>query len=468
MEQSKDITTEEKKAIRKQYGAMILAFILFFPTAIFVTNIFNGSFKYLFIPVSVPIYFVAISSIKNRISIIRPKGKKEPSRGKSAVRFGWILIVGLSIQLAFVLTPSLSNFRFGVGGKNPFQKPYDNLLIYQTGESAILFYQMEEPSDSNFTEINTYENISTWGGYKAVPLIVFDDMVLFIGKISEKEDPAIVADLINADIETGAVNWQALSAQGFIAVNADQVYVEIEPQSFGGATGIKSYDIYSGEKKWETIFDYKFAIGIHNLTLASDGVNIETYHRGKGAFYVLDQDSGKITTFTSEEDGIFTIENGTTYEWYGRSLEASGDYNWQTRFDISAYHYWELAAPVITDNLILVKNGYIDSSPVSAIRKSDGDIVWQFNQNVVSNIAVGGDITYFLTKETELFAVDTQTGSILGSVKFTPSFSEKYTPNFSQDHDFLNTSIYVAADDDIVAIYFEDTRQLSIFRFLMQ
>ena len=51
-----------------------------------------------------------------------------------------------------------------------------------------------------------------------------------------------------------------------------------------------------------------------------------------------------------------------------------------------------------------------------------------------------------------------KTGKFLNSLKFTP--------NFTEDFDFVNTSIYMAADDDIVAIYFEDTRQLSNFRFI--
>jgi hypothetical protein len=71
---------------------------------------------------------------------------------------------------------------------------------------------------------------------------------------------------------------------------------------------------------------------------------------------------------------------------------------------------------------------------------------------------VGGDITYVLTQSNKLIALNTYTGEIVGKLAFAPGFSH--------DFDFINTSIVVAADGDVVAVYFEDSKQLSVFRFI--
>lgn len=452
---------EEKKIMRWQYVAVALMFILFFPTAILSLYIFNGSIKYIFVPLSIPLLFIAVSSIKNQVSILRPKGKKEPTRGKSAVGIGILMIIVVFVQLLIVFVLPLSNILFGFlgNGFNGFsQSTVDNLPIYYESEVALQFYRATDSPD--FIEINTYKNISAWGGYKAVPLALVNDMVLIAGNVGKEDTSGINSNLINANIETGKVNWQVVSGSGFIATDSNQVYVQTPNQPFGGATGIASYDINSGEKTWETAFDWKYAIGVSNLTHADSGINARTYHRGEGAFYVLDQDSGEITAFIDKDGFIFAIENGTTYEWFGSTLQASGQINWETHIDGASFYDRDLAAPIILDNLIIVKSGHSSSSSITAVRKSDGANIWQFSQDVVSNVAVGGTTTYVLTEQTELLALDTQTGKVLGSLSFIPSFPENF--------DFVNTSIFVAAAGDTVAIYFENTRQLSIFRFVSQ
>ena len=454
MKQYNQLSAKKEKAIIKwQYGAVALMFVLFLPAAYLSIYIFNGSIKYIFLPLSIPLLFIGISAIKNQVFIIGPRGKNEPSRGGSAVGFGILLIVFSFVQLLFIFVEPLINSRFP-------QVAFDNLPISYADESNSQFYQaVESPT---FVKINTFYNISAWGNYKAVPLAIVDETVLIAGNISAEHTSEINLNVINANVVTGEVNWQAVSGSGFVATNSNQVYVETENQPFGGATGIVSYDVNSGEKIWETTFDWESAIGIGNLTLANNGINTKTYHRAKDAFYVLDKDTGEITTFVDIVDynGGFTfvIENGTTYKWFGRTLQASGQINWKTELDSAAFYDRDLAAPIIIDDLIIVKNGYRFFSPITAVRKNDGEIIWQFEQNVVSNVAVGGNTTYFLTEHAELVAIDTQTGKILNSLNFTPNFSENF--------DFVNTSIYVAADGDIVAIYFEDTRQLSIFRFV--
>jgi hypothetical protein len=111
----------------------------------------------------------------------------------------------------------------------------------------------------------------------------------------------------------------------------------------------------------------------------------------------------------------------------------------------------------IYNNLVFRKDTEDRVGSVIATQESEGLLVWRYEQLVVSNIAVGGSVTYFVTKNAELIAVDTMTGDVLGSLSFTPAFPE--------DFDFWNNHIIVAANGDTVAVYFRDKRQLSLFHF---
>ena len=151
------------------------------------------------------------------------------------------------------------------------------------------------------------------------------------------------------------------------------------------------------------------------------------------------------------------INDGITYEWFGHSMTATGKNDWNIDFS-PKQHYFdrELADPVVVDDIILIRRKYPSYSPITAIDKQDGSVVWELDNTVVSNLAVDGPVTYFVTKNAELLAVETLTGKRIGSAKFTPDFGETF--------DFANNAVLVAADNNTIAVYFEDKRQLSIFR----
>ncbi len=59
-------------------------------------------------------------------------------------------------------------------------------------------------------------------------------------------------------------------------------------------------------------------------------------------------------------------------------------------------------------------------------------------------------------------------GEILGSLQFSPAFDPNFdffNPNYEKTFDYLNEAPTVAAGNNYVAIYFEDKKQLSVFRF---
>ena len=296
---------------------------------------------------------------------------------------------------------------------------YEKLSAYQANEKA--FYQ---PVDiSLFIPINTFKEVHTWSNYNQVPILISGDNIFIAGYLQELGDSwgsGINVDVISANINSGKVNWQALAGSAFLLKDANRIYAEA-PNNFGAA-GVVAYDINSGYLAWETRFDYEYAAGVGHLTLTETDLIAETYHHGNEAVYTVDIETGKIKEVVK---------------------------------DTPRYAVDEV---VIYDGVKFEKQGYGVPDKVTATDVDNGSIIWEYSDKpVISNIAVGGKTTYFLTESNRLIALNTYTGEVLGELAFAP--------RFSHDFDFINTSILVAADGDIVAIYFEDSKQLSVFRF---
>jgi len=286
------------------------------------------------------------------------------------------------------------------------------------------------------------------------------DTIFFAGQVGQTTT-GINLKLFSADISTGKINWQATAGSGFIALDSKNIYAQA-PNSFAGpAVSIVAYDIGSGSEVWRTTFDWNYAIGIEYMVLAPQSLEVTTINHNNSEIYLIEPENGNIQTSFKDKDEytLFMVENETFYDWTGKYVTATGKINWKTQ--VSDENYVRPAidtiAPVIANGLILVKSGDGAYSPITALRKNDGSIVWKFEQIVVSNIAVDGSVAYFLTENAQLVAINSQTGEVLGVADFTPKFYK--------DFDFVNTSIYVVAYNKTVAIYFENTNQITIMRF---
>ncbi|MCP4419164.1 MAG: hypothetical protein GY805_21320 [Chloroflexi bacterium] len=101
--------TEERKIFKSQYIAVAVAFALFLVTVIVSTLVFDGDIVRMLrviIPIGFfPVLFVGLSSIKHRVSIMRPKGRRRHSTGKQAVIIGIMLIAVYVINTIIVFMP---------------------------------------------------------------------------------------------------------------------------------------------------------------------------------------------------------------------------------------------------------------------------------------------------------------------------------------------------------------------------
>jgi outer membrane protein assembly factor BamB len=292
---------------------------------------------------------------------------------------------------------------------------YDYLPVYANNEKPYF-----HPADlGDFTEITHFKEISTWLYDNEVPILIADNALFLAGQIQPDDGwGSINVDLFRVNMETGKVDWQARAGSAWVFT--DGRYLFTEAVNNYGAAGIVAFDIKTGEQIWETRFDYEYAVGIGSAILNESSITVETYHHGNTAVFVVDKESGRI--ISQEKNAIRTG--------------------------------YDLAIPY--NDLVLEKEGSYPGS-ITAYREDNHRVVWQSEETAVGNFAVSGSVTYFLTESVQLLAVDTNTGNEIGKLTLAP--------RFLPDFDFVNSSIIVAADENFVALYFEETRQLSIYKF---
>ena len=96
---------EERTIIKWQYGAFIIALIIFVSLAILSRIVFHTTIRYVVLLAILPMFYIAISSMKHRVSILRRRGQKEYPKGKQAFLHGLIFLVIEIIAFIFFLTP---------------------------------------------------------------------------------------------------------------------------------------------------------------------------------------------------------------------------------------------------------------------------------------------------------------------------------------------------------------------------
>jgi hypothetical protein len=98
------LEAHEEVIIKRQWIAVVAAFILFFVGSFLSTRLF-GVTKYGALGVCIPMLYLGISSIKNRLSIIRFRGQKGYTRDKRAMTLGIIMLALASAYTILVFMP---------------------------------------------------------------------------------------------------------------------------------------------------------------------------------------------------------------------------------------------------------------------------------------------------------------------------------------------------------------------------
>ncbi|NIR25765.1 MAG: PQQ-binding-like beta-propeller repeat protein [Gammaproteobacteria bacterium] len=100
---------------------------------------------------------------------------------------------------------------------------------------------------------------------------------------------------------------------------------------------------------------------------------------------------------------------------------------------------------------------------VRAVDRQTGEILWQMEDGIISNVAATETVLYLLRRDRRLLGLDTRTGKVVTSVQFEPS------PITSKDVDrgFMG-GYYVAVDKEAGRLYayLGDSAQLFAFKIV--
>jgi outer membrane protein assembly factor BamB len=221
-----------------------------------------------------------------------------------------------------------------------------------------------------------------------------------------------------------------------------------------GAAKIVAYDLNTGEVVWSKIIGG--ARSIDSLVVSDTTVSVDGSFSSH--YYMYDAKTGALLSKRekAKEDFIWFIYDRIQYE--RKSGEATfqavdtrtGTINWQ-----SGANYAVSQPPVISHNIIIARSGEAKFLGLAfGVDATTGRTLWEY-QNIIGNIAVDGDIAYFLTRDVQLWAVDIKTGNRLGIVSFSPNTNP----------DSVNNAYHVAASNGIVVTYLGEGQQMFAFRF---
>src|SRR5215207_7407371 len=99
------LSNEERTIISWQYRALIIAILIFIVSVVVLRSVFHGTTKYAMVLTILPMFYIAFSSMKHRVSILRLRGQKGYSRGQRALLLGTILLIVEVATLIFFLSP---------------------------------------------------------------------------------------------------------------------------------------------------------------------------------------------------------------------------------------------------------------------------------------------------------------------------------------------------------------------------
>jgi outer membrane protein assembly factor BamB len=116
-------------------------------------------------------------------------------------------------------------------------------------------------------------------------------------------------------------------------------------------------------------------------------------------------------------------------------------------------------APLLDNGVIVGRTGRQNSGRVYALNSENGHILWASEERVLGNIVANRGVTFYVTEQAVLRAVNSRTGEIIASLAFIPEIA-------SDEAMDTHYAYNIAINDDIVLMYMGNSKQLFAFRFV--
>ncbi len=289
--------------------------------------------------------------------------------------------------------------------------------------------------------------------------LITNEELIILGISGDWADKIIVLDA-----QTGQLIWQHQFSGNLKSLDADNQRVYA-----GEIRYVQAYDLYTGQKLWQGARQSKYKKG--GLYVYAKEPQLEVYDYdlsnspNYGNIFILDPQTGE-TLRTIEQPFLFFQSENTLYLRVQGGFVAEDKMTEETLWKLS--HEWYVQRwPIFVDDIV-----YLDVRDVSgsiyAVDIKTGEIRWQSqgikgynpNDTFTAKVAYGAQVIYVMGQNGIIVGLDYQTGQELGRIEVSPP-STYYDPDGSI-RDF--TYDRIVASDKFVAVYYDDSRELIVFK----
>jgi outer membrane protein assembly factor BamB len=273
--------------------------------------------------------------------------------------------------------------------------------------------------------------------------------VAYIGGSLSEED--LVA-LLSLDPLTQQINWQVRPSSRIITIDSNRVYI------WSGTGEVTAFDKMTGIKVWQEVVDSRFTI-IDALTITPFGLLVESRNPSGIRYHLVDFETGEeLHSFQTEvEKNDFWLENGLSVFSIAINDDviAEGENEWRNSVDFDDHANAADIQLIVRDHIIIAYKESDSITQISALNRTNGDILWHFDEHIKSNLVEDGNLLFFVTTDA-LIGVDINTGQMNRHIVFSPGIQE--------DHSY-NSDVKIALDNGQMLIFFNSSKQLFVLQY---
>jgi outer membrane protein assembly factor BamB len=238
----------------------------------------------------------------------------------------------------------------------------------------------------------------------------------------------------------GEILWELPSAGGEDIATMNNIL-------FRGTTGtayLQAYNIETGKLLWQTRLGW--ARSVLDIYPLEDKVFAFTINN---ELFKLNND-GEILSSIKEDFRSFLVQEDIIYTEDVLSIKAvnltSNNELWKINLNARYTH-----APIFDGGEIFLRTA-VNPADIYSIDQMTGNVHWKKNYNVLSNLYITNNRVYFLSSESDLIAIERETGNEILKIKFSPLFNLNSTAS----------GYFVTGDDvnNIVIVYLGDKKQI--------
>jgi len=278
---------------------------------------------------------------------------------------------------------------------------------------------------------------------------VMQDYLILVDYSTGSNNPRLIA----YDFLTGKLVWEVVLPESHLNLLIGQKSIFVS-----AGRSIMGYDGKTGKKIWENheLPIYRvYAMQIYKSVIyyyyAEDSGNIRTQF-----IFQLDMDTGELL-------GIERIPNTSAMLWYQEDNtgywldtnkilsidQTTAQITWQTQLDTFRTNI----KVIDPDQGIILSTSHMEDV-MYAINAKNGALKWVSQQQLTSNPVIDNNSLFILTSGKELIKSDLQTGELVTSTSFT----------HQDDDNTDNLYNLIAVSGDLIAIYFADNSQLTVYK----